>query len=116
MKKLISAMFCSVLFIISGCCEHKRSEAKELVKDQKKCSAGDTCVIVHYDDFMEYNCLGAFQCFSSLNEKNLSEFKSEARDLGNSYDHCSICEVAGCPNPDGIEPFCDEEASMCDWR
>ena len=114
MKKILLLLFA---LTATGCCDRISSDADELKTKHKKCRAGDTCVIVNmYDAAGDNNCLGAFQCSSSMNENNVARFPKEAKKLAEGYEHCSECTKARCAVTENHIPFCNEETGLCDTR
>ena len=112
MTKLLQIIFA---LTATGCCDRILNDADELKAKHKKCQAGDICVIVNmYEVAGDHNCLGAFQCSSSMNEKNIDKFRKEAKELAEDYEHCNYCIQATCIEMINHIPFCNEETGLCD--
>jgi hypothetical protein len=111
MKPAIAAI--SIVIAISGCCEKLKKDAEALVNEHEKCAAGDTCVVVpFYEVVGANNCLGPFQCTGALNEKGMSSFIEEAKELADDFKHCNECTMADCfEGP--FAAYCDETSGRC---
>jgi hypothetical protein len=97
----------------SGCCEKLKKDAEGLVNEHEKCKAGDTCVVVSmYDEVGGDTCLGPFQCTHALNEKSLSSFIEEAKEISDDFKHCNECTMADCLGGP-FDAHCDETAGRC---
>ena len=123
-QTIINIIGTAFSFVIIGCslggcadCEEIRNDADRLKQKHLACDTDDTCVIVDMLTAVGVNnCLGPFQCATSLNEKNIGKFKSEARDLAQEYKDCNSCVQVDCMSADEFEPFCNEETGQCDKR
>jgi len=104
----------TMIFVV-GCCDRIKSEADDLKIKHQKCTAEDTCVIVNmYDIVGDDSCLGSFQCSISLNKKDITSFKKEAKELTKDFEKCDDCTQASCIDMTNYQPFCNKDTSLCD--
>jgi hypothetical protein len=115
---MISCMGALALWL-SGCttCEQLQEEAADLVLDDSRCRAGDTCQKVDlFEAAGQLSCLGALQCTGALNtQRDLNEFRRRARLL--AQQGATICRdqcvVAACLDPRELEAVCDTQLGQC---
>lgn len=115
MKVLI--VLIGAVLIATGCCQKLKDDAEELVNKHEQCSAGDTCTVVQFNEIVgANNCLGPFQCAGALNEKGLSSFISEAKDIAGDFKHCNECTEADCATNDGGSYYahCNTPTGRCE--